>query len=149
MYKKDTAIGFYDTTLIGSGKSGYVFTDTKVCYKELLERLKKIWNDDIKNVELFDTRIFRGRISGKQLFKNFVNTITSVTGEIGGLIGSIGCGATAGKAKGKVLGSFIEDDAELIVKIIHKVFDEMVAEYLLNEKEAEKTCWQTRRKTWR
>lgn len=58
---------------------------------------------------------------------------------IGGLIGSIGAGAVAGKATDKVLGSFIEDDADEMVRIIQKVFGEMAIDYLLNQKEAEKS----------
>ncbi len=57
---------------------------------------------------------------------------------VGGLIGSIGVGAVAGKATEKVLGTFIVDDAEEMVRIIEKVFSEMVIDYLLNQKEAEK-----------
>ena len=104
--------------------------------------------------------IFRRRISGKQLFKNLANTATTVAGGtggwlagaaigstilpgagtiVGGLIGSIGAGAIAGKATEKVLGIFIEDDAKEMVSIIEGVFTEMVAEYLLNQKEAEKS----------
>lgn len=102
--------------------------------------------------------IFRGRISGKQLFKNFVNTTTQVVGGtggwlsgaaigsailpgvgtvIGGLIGSIGMGSAAGKVSNKVLGKFIEDDADEMVEIIKKVFEKLAGEYLLSQKEAE------------
>lgn len=104
--------------------------------------------------------IFRHRISGKQLFKNLANTATTVAGGaggwmagaaigsaifpgvgtvIGGLLGSVGAGAAAGKVTEKVLGTFIEDDAKEMVRIIEGVFTEMVSEYLLNQKEAEKT----------
>lgn len=104
--------------------------------------------------------IFRRRISAKQLFKNLVNTTTTVAGGtggwlagaaigsallpgagtvIGGLIGSIGAGAAAGKVTDKVLGTFIEDDATEMVRIIEDVFTKMVSEYLLNQKEAEKS----------
>ena len=51
---RTTMIGFYDTTVMGSGKSGYIFTDTKVYYSETLEKPKKLWYDDIKSVELTD-----------------------------------------------------------------------------------------------
>lgn len=104
--------------------------------------------------------IFRGRISGKQLFKNITNTATTVAGGtggwlagaavgstilpgvgtvVGGLIGSIGAGAVAGKATDAVLGNFIEDDADEMVRIIEKVFGELAIDYLLNQKEAEKS----------
>ena len=36
-----------------------------------------------------------------------------------------------------VLGAFIEDDAEEMVRIIEKVFQELATDYLLNQKEAE------------
>ena len=49
---RTTMIGFYDTTVIGNGKNGYVFTDNKVYYLETLEKPKKLWYDDIKSVNL-------------------------------------------------------------------------------------------------
>lgn len=103
--------------------------------------------------------IFRGRISGKQLFKNITNTGATVAGGaggwvagaaigsaivpgvgtiIGGLVGSIAAGATAGKIVDGTMGVFIEDDAEEIVKNFEIVFQEIAEEYLLNQKEAEK-----------
>ena len=103
--------------------------------------------------------IFQGRISGKQLFKNLANTTTTVVGGtggwiggaavgsailpgvgtvLGGLIGSIVAGAAAGKATETVLGNFIEDDADEMVKIIQKEFEKLAVDYLLNQKEAEK-----------
>lgn len=104
--------------------------------------------------------IFRGRISGKQLFKNLTSTTTTVAGGtggwlggaaigsailpgagtiIGGLIGSVAAGAVAGKATDYVLGKFIEDDADEMVRIIEKEFQSLAVDYLLNQKEAEKT----------
>ena len=104
--------------------------------------------------------IFRGRISGRQLFKNTVNTAATVVGGtagwlggaavgqmlipipgvgavVGGLIGSIGVGGIGGKAANTVMGEFIEDDAEEMVRIIEKVFSKLSEEYLINSKEAE------------
>jgi gas vesicle protein len=109
--------------------------------------------------------IFRGRISGKQLFKNMANTATTVVGGtagwvggatvgasvgsavpiigtaigglIGGLVGSFAAGTAAGKATNAVLGAFIEDDAKEMVDIIEKTFQKMANDYLLNKKEAE------------
>lgn len=104
--------------------------------------------------------IFRGRISGKQLFKNLTNTATTVAGGtggwvggaalgsaimpgvgtvVGGLIGSITAGAVAGKATDALLGNFIEDDADEMVKIIQNEFEVLAQDYLLNQKEAEKS----------
>lgn len=104
--------------------------------------------------------IFRGRISGKQLFKNMVGTVATVGGGtggwlagaaagsailpgigtvIGGIAGSVIGGAAAGKVSNTVVGEFIEDDADEMVKIIQDVFTDMAAEYLLNNKEAEKS----------
>ena len=104
--------------------------------------------------------IFRGRISGKQLFKNMAGTAATVGGGtggwiagaaagsaifpgigtvIGGIAGSIIGGAAAGKATDAVIGSFIEDDADEMVEIIQGVFVEMASEYLLSSKEGEKS----------
>ncbi len=103
--------------------------------------------------------IFRGRISGKQLFKNLTNTAATVasgTGGwmagaaagtaifpgigtiIGGLVGSVAAGAAAGKVTNTVLDVFIEDDADEMVEIIQQEFTKMAGEYLLNQKEAER-----------
>ena len=103
--------------------------------------------------------IFRGRISGKQLFKNLTTTAASVGAGsagftagaalgsailpgigtfVGGLIGSGLAGMAAGTAVNKAVGAFVEDDANEMVKIIEKVFTDMAGEYLLNQKEAEK-----------
>lgn len=104
--------------------------------------------------------IFRGRISGKQLFKNLTNTATTVAGGtggwlggaaigsailpgagtvVGGLIGSVAAGAAAGKATNFILDSFIEDDADEMVRIIQNVFEGLAVEYILSQKEAEKS----------
>ena len=109
--------------------------------------------------------IFRGRISGKQLFKNIANTAstvaggtagwvggatagaalgsvvpivgTAVGGFVGGLLGSFGGGAVAGKVSNKVLNNFIEDDVNEMLRIIEKEFSKLSVDYLLNKKEAE------------
>lgn len=104
--------------------------------------------------------IFRGRISGKQLFKNLTSTLSTVGGGtsgliagaaaasvvlpgigtvVGGLIGSIAGGTVAGKVNDAVVGRFIEDDADEMVKIIQGEFTKLAEDYLLNQKEAEKT----------
>lgn len=104
--------------------------------------------------------IFRGRISGKQLFKNMAGTAATVGGGtggwiagaaagsavlpgigtvIGGIAGSLVGGAAAGKATNAVVGTFIEDDADEMVEIIQAVFTDMASEYLLSNKEAEKS----------
>lgn len=110
--------------------------------------------------------IFRGRISGGQLFKNLANTASSVAGggvgwaagatvgaaigsvipivgtAIGGLVGGVagafGGGALASKATGAVLDQFIEDDADQMVNIIQEVFTELAEEYLTTQNEAER-----------
>ena len=104
--------------------------------------------------------IFRGRISGKQLFKNMIGTAATVGGGtggwiagaavgsailpgvggiIGGIAGSLIGGATAEKASSAIMGEFIEDDADEMVEIIQSVFSDMASEYLLSNKEAEKS----------
>lgn len=110
--------------------------------------------------------IFRGRISGTQLFKNMVNTAsavaggtagwlggatagatigsfipffgTAVGGLAGGLIGSVVGGTTAGKVSDKVLNNFIEDDVNEMVRIIEQEFSKISLDYLLGREEAEK-----------
>lgn len=103
--------------------------------------------------------IFRGRISGKQLFKNVTNTTATVAGGsagwiggaaagaaiggpigglIGGLIGSIVAGGASAKVSNAALSVFIEDDAEEMVQIIQSVFLDMATEYLLNQDEADR-----------
>lgn len=110
--------------------------------------------------------IFRGRISGAQLFKNVANTAstvaggtagwvagaaggaavgsaipivgTAIGGVVGGILGSFAGGASAGKVSGVVLDGFIEDDANKMVEKIEEVFIQLAEEYLLTKKEAEK-----------
>ena len=53
---RTTIIGFYDTTVANTGKSGYIFTDTKVYYHETMSKPRKLWYYDIKSIELFDTQ---------------------------------------------------------------------------------------------
>ncbi|WP_286316698.1 hypothetical protein [Romboutsia ilealis] len=109
--------------------------------------------------------IFRGRISGSQLFKNVANTASTVAGGtagwvggasagaaiglaipivgaaiggvVGGILGSFAGGAAAGKVSGAVLNEFIEDDANKMVKIVEEVFTQLAEDYVLNKKEAE------------
>ncbi len=109
--------------------------------------------------------IFRGRVSGGQLFKNVANTTstvaggtagwvggaaagaavgsvipgigTAVGGFVGGLVGSFAGGSGAGKVSKAVLNEFIEDDAEEMVRIIEKVFTQIAEDYLLTQQEAE------------
>lgn len=112
----------------------------------------------LSSIDIAD--IFRGRISGRQLFKNLTNTVSTVAGGtggwlggaaigstilpgvgtvVGGLIGSIAAGVVAGKTTDKVLGNFIEDDADEMVDIIEDEFKMLAQDYLLNQKEAEKS----------
>ena len=52
---KTTIIGFYDTTVMGSGKKGYIFTDDKICYSDIMEKPQKIWYDDIKSMKIINS----------------------------------------------------------------------------------------------
>lgn len=104
--------------------------------------------------------VFRGRISRKQLFKNLTNTSTTVTGSIGGwlvgsaigstvlpgvgtviggLVGSVTAGGAVSKVSNAVLSNFIEDDANEMVNILQTEFENLAQDYLLNQKEAEKS----------
>lgn len=110
------------------------------------------------------SNLFRGRISGKQMFKNLTNTASSVAGGgagwvggatagaaigsfipivgtvaggfIGGLVGAFGGGTAASKVSSAVLNQFIEDDAEKMVEIIQDVFTKLAEEYLTSTEEA-------------
>lgn len=109
--------------------------------------------------------IFRGRISGGQLLKNVVGTTASVAGgtagwvggaaagaalgsavpiigtaiggTVGGILGALGGGAIASDISDGIMGSFIEDDADEMVKIIEKIFISIVEDYLLTQREVE------------
>lgn len=109
--------------------------------------------------------IFRNRISGPQLFKNFASTASSVAGgtagwvggaaaggaigtavpivgnvigaTIGGIIGAFCGGSIAGSATSSAIGCFIEDDANDMILIIEQNFIELVENYLLTQKEVE------------
>ena len=109
--------------------------------------------------------IFRGRISGAQLFKNITNTTatvaggtagwvggasagaalgsvvpvigTAVGGFVGGVLGSFLGGSAANSVSSAVMDEFIEDDAKEMVAIIEDVFKDMAVNYLISESEAE------------
>lgn len=117
----------------------------------------------ISSVDFF--RMFQGRCSGAQLFKNVASTASGIAGGtggwmvgaaggaalgsvipfigtaaggiIGGLLGTFAGGTAANAAASAILNEFIEDDAKEMLKIVEKVFGEMAFDYLLNEKEAE------------
>lgn len=109
-------------------------------------------------------RLFDGKMSGAQVFKNVTRTAAGVAGGtggwmggaaagaalgsmvpiigtaaggiIGGILGSIAGGSAATAAAGGVLDSFIEDDAKKMLRILESVFGELAFDYLLSEKEA-------------
>lgn len=108
--------------------------------------------------------IFRGRISGKQLFKNVTNTTvtvaggtagwvggaaagaaigsavpiigTAIGGFVGGLLGSITAGAVSSSVSNAILDEFLEDDANEMVRIVEEVFKKLAVDYLVNQDEA-------------
>ena len=117
----------------------------------------------LSSVDFF--RMFNGRMSGAQLFKNVTVTASGVAGGtagwlagaavgakigkevspklgipvgafIGGLLGSLGIGTAASKGAKAVLDEFIEDDAKEMMAIMEKVFGELGVEHLLTEDEA-------------
>lgn len=109
-------------------------------------------------------RIFNGRVSGAQLFKNVTTNAASVAGGtggwmggaatgaavgsavpivgtvaggiIGGLLGSLVGGMAASKATSGILGRFIEDDAQEMLKKVESVFGQLAEDYLLTKEEA-------------
>lgn len=104
---------------------------------------------------------FRGRISGKQLFKNIATTAGGLSGGTAGIfigqfalnfiapgagaiagfvvstVGAAVGGAAGGSAVNAVVGSFIEDDAVALVATIEKSFCQLAQEYMLTEEEVE------------
>ena len=109
--------------------------------------------------------MFKGRISGAQLFKNITSTAAGVAGGTAGWVGGAAAGAAAGSfvpfigtAIGGIVGgiagafvggsaaqsatkaaldSFIEEDADEMVRVLENVFAEVANEYLINKKEAD------------
>lgn len=109
-------------------------------------------------------RLFNGKISGAQLFKNVAKTASGVAGgtggwlfcakvgaEIGAFFGPLGAaagsficgglgalagGVAASEASEVVLDEFITDDAEEMLDIVKEEFASICADYLLGEREA-------------
>ena len=110
-------------------------------------------------------RMFQGRVSGAQVFKNVTNTAagvaggtagwmggaaigasigsavpivgTAVGGIIGGILGSLGGGAAAGKVSSMAMNAMITDDMEKMQEILGSVFSKLAEDYMLSAKEAE------------
>ena len=119
-------------------------------------------------------RLFRGRVSGTQVFKNVATTAsgvaggtggwmagaaagaavgsafpvvgTAVGGIAGGIIGAFAGGTAASKVAKTTLDKFIEDDAKKMLTIVEKVFGELASDYLLNKGEAEKVVEEIKEK---
>ena len=100
--------------------------------------------------------IFRGRISGSQLFKNVVNTGAGVVGGaggwqvgtavglafggpvgalIGGFLGGLTGGTAASKVSQTITDGLIEDDAKEMARILESVFPAVANNYILNKSE--------------
>jgi len=109
--------------------------------------------------------MFRGRVSGAQVFKNVSKTASGVAGGtagwmggaaagaalgsavpivgtaaggvIGGLLGAFGAGWAATEVSGALLDELIEDDAVEMLAIFEKAFSGMATDHLLSQAEAE------------
>ncbi|TGO02588.1 hypothetical protein PN36_22595 [Candidatus Thiomargarita nelsonii] len=109
-------------------------------------------------------RLFNGKVSGAQVFKNVTTTASAVAGGtggwlagaaggatvgsvipligtaagsiIGGILGSLAAGSAASATASAVLDEFIEDDAKEMLRIVENVFTNLATDYLLNEDEA-------------
>ncbi len=109
--------------------------------------------------------MFRGRISGKQLFKNITNTAATVAGGsagwvggaaagaaigsaipvvgtfiggiAGGLVGSAAGGAITGKVSSSILDQFVEDDANEMARVLEQTLLSLTEQYLLTSHETE------------
>lgn len=114
----------------------------------------------LSSVDLY--RMFDGRISGAQLFKNVSATTASVAGGvgggqagatygfvvggpvgavIGGVLGGLLGGWAAQGASKAVLDEFIEDDAKEMSRILESVFVTQAQLFLLNKTEAEQVLY--------
>lgn len=110
-------------------------------------------------------KMFQGKMSGAQVFKNVTNTAagvaggtagwaggaaagaalgsmipgvgTAVGGVIGGIFGAFGGGWAGNKASSAVMDQLITDDAEEMEDILGQIFGELGEEYLLSQKEAD------------
>lgn len=108
-------------------------------------------------------RMFQGRVSGAQVFKNVANTAsgvaggtlgwmggaaagaavgsavpvigTAIGGIVGGILGSLGGGVAAGKVSSMAMDAMIVDDSKEMLDIIGKVFSQLAEDYLLSERE--------------
>lgn len=109
-------------------------------------------------------RLFQGKVSAAQVFKNISKTAASVAGGtagwmggaaigasigsaipivgtaaggiIGGIIGAFGGGYASQEAASALLDVFIEDDAVEMLDIFQEVFSSLAFDYLLSEEEA-------------
>ena len=109
--------------------------------------------------------MFRGRVSGAQVFKNVSKTASGVAGGtagwmggaaagaaigsavpivgtaaggiVGGLVGAFGGGWAATEVSGALLDELIEDDAVEMLAIFEKAFSGMATDHLLSQDEAE------------
>lgn len=118
----------------------------------------------LSSADLF--RMFQGRVSGAQVFKNVTNTAASVAGGtggwmggatagaaigsavpiigtaagafIGGILGSFAGGMAANKASSAIMYNLIEDDSKEMQDILGSVFTRLAQDYLLSTAEAEK-----------
>lgn len=105
---------------------------------------------------------FRGRISGKQLFKNIATIAGGIAGGAAGVVvgnlalnliapgagivglivsvaGAAAGGTAGGAATNSVIGTFIEDDAVELVKILEESFCRLAQDYMLMSDELDIT----------
>lgn len=110
-------------------------------------------------------KMFQGKVSGSQVFKNVTNTAagvasgtagwaggaaagaalgsvvplvgTAVGAIAGGILGSLGGGWIGSKVSSVVMDKVITDDSKDMQDILGKVFSELAEEYLLSQDEAE------------
>lgn len=93
---------------------------------------------------------FRGRISGKQLFKNITILTSGIAGGYAATTlmaffsitnpwivaaGAAACGTMASSATSRIMDKFIEDDAVMLVSILEKHFVEFAKDYMLSQEE--------------
>lgn len=53
---KSSVIALCDTSVLQNGTAGFVFTDTKVYYKQVFEKAKKLWYDEVKSLTIINAQ---------------------------------------------------------------------------------------------
>lgn len=75
MEDTETAILLYDTSVMGSGKEGYLFTDKRFYYKPIAEKGEVVDIADVVRVSVVETETRKGSHLEKIEFKTATNSL--------------------------------------------------------------------------